>query len=195
MFRVRAVGTGWTGGPGLLTWYVDVGSVYSVTTATAAAERVRAMLYAARGLMHTSTTWTVTPDCDVVTPATGVITETFTAGVTPFPVVGADTGSMAAPIVALLLRYTTADFVKGRRVKGRSFLSPIPASAIGPTGILAPSVAAGVTAFTEAAMSPDSVSSHLLVWHRPKLGLGGSVHAVTGISAASKLSYLSSRRD
>lgn len=194
MMRVRATGSGWDGAPGLMTWYFT-GSTSDLPGASACVDSVRSALQALTGFWNTSTSWQVHNEVDELNPATGQVTATwvFTGG--NAAIAGADTGGKGATATAALVRLTTDTFIAGRRVRGRTFISPLAASAVAGTGLIAAGNLAAVTAYGAALLTYSTVRGYFAVWHRPKLGVGGSAAQVVGVAGSSKPAVLRSRRD
>jgi hypothetical protein len=194
MLRVRTALTGFTGAPGLMTSYFEtplqdaaaalrcVGYVHSVIDSICSYFVPNSLYFQTSG------------DVDVLTAATGVITDTLgvaAPAVTP----GVGGASKAPPSAAALLKLSTATFIGGRRVRGRVFVSPLAAAGITADGVLG---AAGVTALAgiHTNMAGALASGDTwVVWHRPKFGAGGEAAPITATYCDSKLAVLTSRRD
>jgi hypothetical protein len=194
MLRVRVTLDGWSGGPGLSTFYFT-----ATTEDAAAAARVRGyvqtyMVEAVKGQSFNGMTWTVQPEVDLITSADGHITNTF-VGTASLTGTGTGGAGEAPPSVALLGKLTTATFIGGHRLRGRTFVSPLASGVLDTTGQFSATAlgfyASGVATFLAAIGSGDA----LVVWHRPKAGSGGASGVVTGMAGQRKLATLKSRRD
>jgi hypothetical protein len=193
LMRVRAVSSGWTGGPGLNTFYF-LGSEPPVTAeATEAVARVRAFYESLKTRM--ATIWTVQPDnsVDTLNDVTGALT-----GGLAGTAVAATTGTGLSTINDLasmaVIRINTGVIVNGRRLQGRHFIGPFDTGQT-TSGGLAP---ATVTAFNTAAnLLTTTIVTPILacVWHRPVGGAGGSHATVSTFATQTKLGVLRSRRD
>lgn len=194
MYRVRIVGTGWSGGPSLNTLYFTSDSS-SAADALAVAGHVRAQWYETISyLVPNSVTQNVQGDIDVVDPATGDITDTFST--TPTAGMVGRGGANSAPIVAAgVLRLSTALFLAGRRLRGRAFLSPLASDKVDTDGTMTTAARGYGDAFGPALMSALTSGQAWVVWHRPKAGTGGVASAVVTATLNDKIGELRSRRD
>lgn len=193
MIRVRAVGSGWTGGPGLTTFYFSEG-VLPIDNAMAVnlTGRVRAYFDLVRPYTASVISWQVDPVIAAVDPATGNLTQEVTANPAPAPVVGSGGAPIGPAFVALVGRLRTNAFQDGRRIQGRTFYCPLAApftdSTTPETGAQAAQVAGLTALLTTGGGAP------LVVWQRPKPGRPGAVFPVTTVSSAPEFGVLRSRR-
>lgn len=195
MLRVRAVSQGWTGGPGLSTFYFKDDIAENSARAGDAVGRVRSYFDTIKSCYDGTWTCQVSGDVDVVDPATGAVTNTLS--VTPPAVVnGSESGGgYLTTSSAICTSWQTSTFIAGRRLRGRTFNGPTHRN----TGELNGSpVAAYLTILgTAAAALRNNGASTLamVIWHRPVGGGGGSVGLVDGSSVKDKFAVLRSRRD
>lgn len=193
MLRVRAVGTGWTGGPGLTTFYFDPGvAAIDAAMATGVTGRVRAYFDALKSYTLPAIGWQVDPVVGILDPATGNLTGEVAAGSAPSIVVGTGTGAVGPAFVAVVGKLRTNSFFGGKRIQGRTFYSPLGSAytdSTAPEGGLQAAQAAGLAAVLAAAGGPD-----LVVWHRPTGGSGGFMAGVVTVSSSSTYGVLKSRR-
>lgn len=194
MLRVRTTLNGFTGGPGLMTNYFQC-TTEDAAAATRCVGYVQALLSGAlRIMLWNSVTWEVQHQVDEITTADGHIvgTHTATGGNT-----GAGTaGTTAAPIAsAALVRWLTSTFVGGRRLRGRSFISPIAHAAVDVSGTLDNTILSGVNGALTPWVSSMTAGDKAVIWHRPVAGAGGYAGDITGGSVQDKLAVLTSRRD
>lgn len=194
IMRIRATISGGQGLPGVFTLYAN-GSTTTPSTPDAAdvCARVRVFTDAIKAYFHSSTTWQVQGQVDLLDPANASLVGSLSVTA---PAVVTGTGSTRLPPAsAVLLQHNTGVIVAGRRQKGRSFISPL-ADAINSGGV---PLAAAVTIIQNAAnvMLTGTTSSVPVVWHRPlPLGIGGGfATAVTGFTVAPYFAVLRSRRD
>lgn len=194
LMRVRAVGQGWTGGPGLMTFFFSGSASPTNAEAVEAAARVRAVLASAVGEIPTGVTWQVQGQVDVIEDSTGVLVggQTVTA---PAVVTGSGAGGLAPIASAALTRFATNSVVNGRRLQGRTFLSPLRAGAVSAQGtLLTASKTTLTTAYGLLVVQITTPITHR-VWHRPgPLGVGSSAASVQNF-VQDKLAVLRSRRD
>jgi len=202
MWRIRTVLAGWTGGPGLNTFYFqEPGTISQPTDGVAVCGRVRAFWNAVGPYFPAAMTAQVQGTIDTIDPATGQIT--WQDSVTAPAVVTGTSGTNFLPTQCMiLLKLGTSQFVNGRRVVGRSFLGPIGrlvSEAATPANVV-------VTAITTAGttMKGTAPPYEQVVWHRPVytgpvgarvLVTPGSAHAVTAVTVGTKYASLRSRRD
>lgn len=194
MLRVQTTLSGFAGGPGLMTNYFTSGA-YDVATATRVRDRVQALLSSGlRTVLWNDVTWSVHPEVDVISPDTGQITDTFSINTAQ---VGVGTaGANAAPIAAAaLVRWGTDTYIAGRRLRGRSFISPLAADAIGTDGEIKGGIASGMDTHLAAFIAVPTEGDAAVVWHRPVSGSGGSAGQITSGLMPLKVAVLTSRRD
>lgn len=145
----------------------------------------------------------VDPEVADINHATGVISNVYTIA-PPLPVSGTGTGGIAPPSVAVLLRYLTPTFVRGRRLKGRTFMSPLTSGMLAPDGGPTAQAVATVQSFGASLLTSATPGDTLVVWSRPipaKVGppattaVTGFFGVVEGVSVSTKFAVLRSRRD
>lgn len=193
--RCRVVWTGFNGSPGVSTFY----GLDGVTLAPLIGQFFNGI----KAIFPTGLQITVEQGGDTIEDTTGVLLGAWgTGGGAGFP--GSGAGGYSAP-AGEMVRWSTGIVLDGHRVRGRTFLVPIIASAYDTDGTI---TAAAVTELQ--LKSGDLVTGatgNLLIWHRPRVAraatatrpavtarLGG--HAfVTGSSAVDKAVVLRSRRD
>lgn len=194
IMRIRTVLTGTVGLPGLNTFYANGASSTPITAdATDMVARVRAFWNAIVATLPTAMTAVVSPQVDLIDPATGALTGGL-VGATPLTVTG--TGGTALPLASMaLLVASTGTIVNGRRLQGRSFIGPL-AATVNNLGSLGPAQGAVISS-AATNMLTGTTSSVPVVWHRPKLPgpAGGSVAPVTGFVTRTPFAVLRSRRD
>ena len=192
MLRVRTVLNGWSGGPGLSTFYFDPGVVtVDAAMVTGVTGRVRSYFDAWKAFMPTANTAAVDAVADILDPLTGNLTGQVSAGAAPSVVVG--TGGIQGPaFVACVGRLTTNSFIGGKRLRGRTYAGPLAASftdSTTPEGGLQAAVQNGLVLLNTSGGGPG-----LVVWHRPVGGSGGAMAAVINTSASPVYGILKSRR-
>lgn len=196
MLRVRSVGTGWAGGPGLTTFYFSPGAAtIDAAMATNVTGRVRAYFDALKAFTAQTISWQVDATVDALDSATGQVTGQVTAGAAPSVVVGTLTGSIGPAFVCCIGRLRTSSFSNGRRIQGRTFYGPLSkdfTDSPAPEGALLAALQNGLTAVFTSAGGPL-----LAVWHRPKttpVSAPGSIIAVSSTGTALEYGSLRSRR-
>ena len=133
--RIRAHWSGFTGAPGLSTFYALDGSL-----ATGA---IHDFFDACAGFIPSDVHIDVDGSGDEIDVATGALTGVWT-GVAPATVVGADSNTYAAPAGAGA-RWTTDTFSDGSRVRGFTYLVPLGPDAFAAGGFVAGGIAADIT--------------------------------------------------
>lgn len=124
--------------------------------------------------------------------ATGELQQIFSVA-EQAPVSGSLSSSGVPRAAQALIRWSTADIVNGRAVKGRTFIPGLVSSTITDTGQLSQGAMDDLDAAAEAMITGSGGT--LSVWHRPVDGAGGSEHLVTSASVWSQFAVLTSRRD
>lgn len=210
IMRVRAASRGWSGGPGLNTFYFTAHGGPDpdepiVDDAQLAHDRVHDAFAAATGMYPTSWKCLVSPNVDVLSDVNGELTSSFS--VDPSAEITGSSGVGFGPTAAMaLLRLNTSTFDDGSRIQGRAFLGPVGAvyDADGsPSSALLTVVNAFATAIQDAGVSLEPV---LVVWRRPReadsehlphpvTARDGSRADVTSVTVPDKFAVLRSRRD
>lgn len=197
IWRIGFTWTGFSGSPGRTVFYGSTG----VSTAQVLANDAYTLLNnilnptgSSVALLPAGVRIAQDPFADEVDPATA--DQVGRLSITPNPdILGVGTGNWAAPAGASIT-WSTAAFVNGRRVRGRTYLVPLAGvTAFQTDGTLATTflsgVVAAITVFINGASEP-------VVWHRPTAGGGGADGAafpiITG-QMKDKVSILTSRRD
>jgi hypothetical protein len=195
MYRVRATINGVQGLPGLFTAYYESDTISSGTDALACANRVRSAWDVFKTSFTPAVSVSVQSIVDLLDEESGELLNSF-AVTPPALVVGTAAGAGAPNEVAAGLVYETGSIVNGRRLRGRSFLSPLSHTAVAgtipPAGTVTNVNAMGVALI--GATPPLSPLPHV-VWSRPKPGVNGSLHPSLAATCAAKFFVLRSRRD
>lgn len=104
---------------------------------------------------------------------------------------GNSVGAPVADATQALVVHTTGVVLNGRFLKGRTFLPGVSATHLS-GGNLAPAARTGFAgAFTANLLSGGG----LVVWHRPKAGVGGQAVAVTSCATNAEFAVLRRRRN
>lgn len=205
MLRVRTTLTGWDGAPGLVTNYFGAMTENSEGAGLAIAY-VHDLFGSVYGqLLSNAVTWTVQREVDVMTASNGEVTNTFT-------VTGSDSstgggGANIAPTaVAALMQWKTATFLEGRRLRGRTYVSPLAAAAIDSNGHLGSTLRTAVLADLATWLTTFDGTDVPVVWRRPRPAdpdhlpepveaRDGDTAPIVSADVASVLAVLKSRRD
>ena len=204
MGRVRAISSGYTGGPGVSTFFfsVAVGDFDNVAAALAV-DRVKAAYLAGKAMWPQ--TWTVSCDgiVDVIEPDSGDLVGTTTGTGWTMGGTGGEVSSGPAP-VGLITRWTTSGYVNSRRVRGRTFHVPVIRQMFEDNGTVSTGGLTAANAFGGAMNSPGATDCIFGVWSRPVTAdeatpgspaRAGSFWGCTGYGVPDKAVVLRSRRD
>lgn len=192
MLRVRTALNGWTGGPGLSTFYFDPGvTTVDAAMVTGVTGRVRSYFDAWKAYMPTANTAQVESVADIIDFTTGNLLGQVSAGAAPAIVVGS--GGVQGPAFACAVgRLTTNSFIGGKRLRGRTYAGPLAApftDSTVPEGGLLAAVQNGLVLLNTSGGGPV-----LVVWHRPVGGAGGAIAGVINTSTSPTYGILKSRR-
>ena len=201
IYRVRAVHSGWNGGPGLSTtyWLPGTTAVTSNTEASAISAHVRAAYVAGSGVWPGAWRSDISPVVDVIDDENGDLTTSYGTA-QPVGVVGSAAGGYGPIASGLLLRLNTVAIVNSHRLRGRLFLGPNrgDGDADGTPNQTAIDLA---KAFGNALLSATTGGAKLAVWHRPndtpKAGNSplGKAYEVTSTEVPDYWAVLRSRRN
>lgn len=191
--RVRVALSGSTiTGPGLMTFYFDPASSAYYTS-------LDAFVTSIKDVFAGGTTLTVPNSADLILAETGEITGSTSRGTTTTVTSAGNT--MGAQAVGARLLWRTGGIVHGRRVRGTTFVVPVPGDSYNSNGTLK---AAPVTTLQSAANALVAAGSgQMRIWSRPVSAADatatvpqrdGSAHAVTSGTVAPSTSWLRSRR-
>lgn len=199
--KVKTRWSGFPGGPGYTVMHFrdfsdgdGSGAGVSQELATAAVARVHAFFTSIRVHLPSVVRIDVEPDVDVLEDSTGELMTSY--GVTPLlQINGSATGTFSAPS-GTVINWRTGGIRNGRKIRGRTFLVPLGASANGPDGNISPATRSAIQTSAAALADPASTPD-LGVYARPtvKGAEDGVWSVVTSTSVPSPLAILTSRRD
>lgn len=154
--RHRVTWSGFAGGPGVSTFYTPTGSAMNTA--------LHAFFLAVVADIPSTVTLKVEASGDTIESTTGALVgswvDTNTATVT-----GSAVGSYSA-VSGLLMRWGTATFLSGRRLRGHTFIVPVPGTVYDAAGIIG---TAHVTAWNAAAAALiTSLGPLFVIWQRPR---------------------------
>lgn len=186
--------TGATGLPGYsVQYYLITGTTPTSAEANDIVGRVQALWTAIKAYLPSGMSASTTPVVEAYDVATGSVSGTQLATAVS-PAIG--TGASNLPTAtALGLRLTTNSILNRKFLVGRVFVSPLAQVATTAGGLPA---AAALTALQTGGngLLTGATTASLSVWHRPSAShTGGTIGAVTGVSAVPKFWVLRSRRD
>lgn len=196
MLRIRTELNGWSGGPGLATFYFDPGvAAIDAAMVTGVTGRVRSYFDAFRAFTPTGNTAQVNPVADIVNVQDGSLVGQVSAGSAPSVVVG--TGGIQGPaFVCAVGRLVTNSFIGGKRLRGRTYAGPLAAAftdSLAPEGGLTAAIQGGLVLMNTPAGGPA-----LVVWSRPRVAPAvprdGQIAGVVNTSVSTTFGVLKSRR-
>lgn len=193
MMRARCSIQYGSGSPGVMTMY-GVGPAEDTTECQILESRLKNAISAWLSLFSSATT-TFRHDgfVDVIDPATGALqNRRTTAGGIQTPTAG---GGQSPPVLALCVNWLTSTFVGGRRVRGRTFLSPLAGGVADANGLPLSAVQTAANNGAAQWILKGATAVDTVVWHRPKGIAPGSTAVVTGTALDPKFAVLRSRRD
>jgi hypothetical protein len=190
------VSSGWTGGPGLTTFYFAAASLGAEgqPEAVEAAARVQAWGNLVDAVVTPTVTMNVQSAVDQLDPVTGNLVGGFT--VPALAGISGSGGANSAPQgITTLGQFITGVVINGRRVRGRVFNPPPGTTQFQGNGNLAASaITDNNLALARLGVTVLTPLTHV-VWHRPVGGSGGAQVAVSGYSTWGKGAVIRSRRD
>lgn len=203
MLRVRVSTSGWSGGPGLNTFYF--GGDESLAHAYLCVTRVHTVMAEAATLYPASVVAVVSTTVDAINSTNGDLINSFsTASVTDIP--GSQTaGDILPAAVAMLLRLQTTTFDDGSRIQGRAFFSPLGGALRDTDGTPQSGAITALESAGDALLDSGLADADAVVWRRPRKAVPtatppitarvGSTALITSTSVPNKFATLRSRRD
>lgn len=189
--------TGFTGAPGYTNLYfrdfsqggdIDQGIVDGAITKT------DTWINAWNPFLPSTVNVKINPQVEIIEDTTGQLVRFMTGA--PFQRAnGSGTGNYSAATGAVVNWYTT-HVVRGRRLRGRSFLVPFSSSALNATGQIASGNAATLRTATNTFVSQTGAGD-IGVWSRPSTpgGSDGIWALASSATVPEKVAVLRSRRD
>lgn len=197
IFRIKAVGTGWQGGPGLTQFFFDTDPLLTNReNADQALGLVSDFYGTLKQYLVVGTQWGPQTDVDFFEDTDGKLTERYVSGNPTTDAVGTDTTTGNSRATMIASKLSTSDVINNRLLIGRHFIGPIGDEGIDSEGALLPSVTQAVA--TAYAGMIDVVGPNLVVWHRPtsKGATDGKAGRVRGAGVSMSVpAVLRSRRD
>ena len=194
MLRVRTALSGFDGGPGLSTFYFNV-----VAPDVAAVNTILDGVHQwwdvyGKSFIGTGVDIQVQSEVDVIDATTGATTDTISGHLVSL--VNGNGGVALAPAAsAALVSHRSTTFIKGRRVIGRTFLSPLAVAVVGADGKVTPALVETIPEGMVTLKGAVVGVGYPVIWHRPVHAVGGSMAPITTDVMPAKLAVLTSRRD
>jgi hypothetical protein len=195
--RMRISLTNWAGGPGVTTWYFSEGSTGGGAWSQAVVDdlynEVNSTYEGFAVALQEGVQAVAEPELAIIDSATGKLVDARTPSDPPDTIQAASQGGNQSRGVQMLIRFSTDDFVGGRRLKGRSYIGPLNDTAMGLNGQIATFLVAELPARFTALIS--GLGPRLAVYHRPSAdgASDGSWGDVTSVKVRPLPSYLRSR--
>lgn len=183
--RVRVSWQGWPGSPGVSTFYLTDSPTQLHIDA------IRAFFNSIAGSLPTGLTVTVPASGDVIDDASGLIVDSWAVVTPPTVVTGTGTGNYAGNAGAVV-HWLTSTVLNRRRIRGRTFLVPLVATAYDTAGSLSTTMISTLSA--AATTMTSALGTNFRVWHRPANGGAGASAVVTGFRVPDLAVSLRSRR-
>lgn len=197
MARLKINWTGFSGAPGFTNLYFrDFSGTGNIDQAivNGAITKTDTWLNAWNSRLPATVNVVIDPVVDVVEDTTGELVGFFTG--TPFTRAnGTGTGNYSAASGACVNWYTGA-VVRGRRLRGRTFMVPLAGSALAVNGTIDDTALTALRSATTALIN-DAGAGDIGVWSRPTSATAtdGQWAAVTSSTIPDKCAVLRSRRD
>lgn len=196
--RVQTRWDGFNGAPGFTVMHFrdfDTDTAPTIAQATAALDRVRLFFETVKSQIPSACRVTVQPVVDVIEHTDGSLVDSLNVTSSPAAITGTSAGTVAGPAGAVF-NWRTNTIRNGRRVRGRTFLVPLGATAYEANGTLS---AAALTSFNTAATAlVDSTGTpDLFVYGRPSApqATDGVIAVVSSYTIPDMVAVLRSRRD
>lgn len=180
--------TGFTGAPGYSVHHF-FGDPYSNATAQSNVEAVQDYWDGVAAWMPASWRFSVQPDVAVLDEVTGALIRV--EGTVPPAQTAFGSASEYAGGVGAVSSWLTDGVHLTKRLRGRTFITPLVGGAYDSTGTIATTV---LTALRTATTNLAAVAN-FGVWGRPVAGAGGDWAACTSGTVKDHVAWLSSRRD
>lgn len=197
MLRVRTTLGGWTGSPGLSTFYFEpIAPPATDAMAAEAVGRVRTFFDSIKTLMSTAWTAQVSSQVDTILDTTGELTGSLNGGTVAVVNGAGGSSAFGPPNIMLLGQLRTSQIVRGRTLKGRTYVGPV----VGAKAQFLVPQAADITTLStalSALRAPGVFLETLVVWSRPTAphATDGSSANVVSTAVWGEWAQLRSRRD
>lgn len=202
LLRITVRGDGWPGAPSINQYYFGhTNDDMTLESADICWDVVRAAWEQLKTLLPNYVTHDVSRDMDLLNYETGVLQTVLVHVGGDQLVEGVGTGLSLPPAAAMCLNLNTDQFLHGRRVRGRSFISPISQGSSDADGTPTAAALAIVAAVSDIMKQDIGRLGQYVVWSRPREASEG-VEArvgdksnVLGITTPNEFATLRSRRD
>lgn len=183
--RVRCSWQNWPGSPGVSTFYLDP------APSQASIDSIRSFFNAFQSILPAGLTINVPNSGDEIEETTGALSGVWSVPTVPLATTGTGAGAYAGNAGAVV-HWLTEGIAGKRRIRGRTFLVPLIASAFDATGAISTST---LSTISNAATSLVAANPGLLnVWVRPIPGRTGLQHSISQVRVPRLAVSLRSRR-
>lgn len=191
ILRTTAVWSGFAGAPGYTNFFFA--AFGSGDSAELEVARTREFFRALSSDLPESVTIQVQQEAAILDEATGDLQSYVQVETAPTPVTGGS-GAVFSAASGAVVSWNTDTVVRGRRVRGRTFIVPLDTTAYDAQGTLASST---ISLLNDAAnaLRGDGSGPQLVIWARPRTGADGAIAPVTSHRVADRVAVLRSRRD
>lgn len=194
IFRYRVEWATGPGGPGVSTFHFGDGTNTTGAYAESAAAILAGMFGDLANYLPDDVTLTFPSEAELVDDATGQLVGVVSIADPPDPVTGSSSTGFAGGVGARIT-WNTAAILRGRRVKGTTFLAPLDQGVYDSSGQIAPVIATAIqTAAGGAVVAMAAADVPLLVWSRPTDTAAGEANLVTGASVPARVAWLRTRK-
>lgn len=180
--RVRCPLTGFSGGPGVNTWFIDdafIGGGDEPEQVGFALADLRAFYQSLRAGIQQDVTISFEPQVAVLDVPSGQVQQVITSESTPLPVNGTGT-SPTSHATMVKTRLLTGVFSDGREIRGGPFIGPIGPNGIAGNGDLTSQTVTDYTAALNTLISALPIhGTSLQVYRRPRAADAGASPPVT----------------
>lgn len=196
LLRVRTLWAPQTGGVGVSTQYYDETGATPASRA-ALMTAVRAFFVGLQGAVANSTVWSWESELAVVDESTGDITGYY--AITPPASANAVGSGNYAAAAGAAITWQSNRVLRGRRMRGRTFIVPLAGGAYDSNGTLGSGTITALQNAGNTLITAANAAGHaLVVWSRPDPGAGivvGEIGVVELARVTDKSAVLRSRRD
>lgn len=189
LIRLTTVWQGFLGAPGYTNFYCHDAGTNQTAVADSFANSVQTFWLAVNGYLPAAVSVDISQVWQAIDDETGDILTEGNRTQNQSPVVG-NSGAVYAGNAGFAINWGTDVFIRGRRLKGRTYIVPS-AGAFSTDGTLSD---AALTAILEAATALSMESEQRMkIWHRPIEGAGGSSSYVSSVAVSDRAAILRSR--
>lgn len=202
LLRYTVTGDGWPGAPSINQYYFGcTGDVLDLEIADSGWDRVRAAWEQLKTLCPNYVVHDLSRDMEVLDFETGQLQDVLVHVGGDQLIEGVGTGLSLPPASAMCLNLNMDQFIAGRKVRGRSFISPISQGSSDADGTPTAAAIAIVAAVSDLLKEDIGFIEQYAVWSRPREASEGvearvgNISNVQTITMPNQFATLRSRRD